>query len=216
MDFKDLDKYLKKKKCDGFLFDIGMSTMQLTSNRGFSFKEDAPLDMRMNQKQKLTAKEVVNKFSQKKLEDIIFHFGEEKKAKKVAEAIVSYRRKKQILTTTHLLDAIGHVLPRTRKRIHPATLVFQALRIYVNDELAGLEKAIKDAILHLNEKGRIGVISFHSLEDRIVKNVFRNAKNDGFKILTKKPITPTKEEVLKNPKARSAKLRFGELCKEDY
>lgn len=193
---------------DGFLIDIGVSSMQLDEReRGFSFMGDAPLDMRMDPEAELTAETIVNRYSEAELARIIFEYGEERRSRQVAKAIVEARRKKRIRTTGQLVDIIKPVA--TRGRLHPATLVFQALRIAVNDELGQLERGLKAAIDKLCPGGRIAVISFHSLEDRIVKNVFRDAK-DKLKIITKKPIGPSAEEMRANPRSRSSKLRAGE------
>ncbi|MBX7066191.1 MAG: 16S rRNA (cytosine(1402)-N(4))-methyltransferase RsmH [Parachlamydiales bacterium] len=193
---------------DGFLIDIGVSSMQFDEReRGFSFMGDAPLDMRMDPEGELTAAEVVNRYPEKELARIIFEYGEERRSRQVAKAIVDARRKRPIRTTGELVEIIKPVA--TRGKLHPATLVFQALRIEVNDELGQLERGLKAAIEKSCSGGRVAAISFHSLEDRIVKNVFRDAK-DRVKILTKKPIGPTAEEIRANPRSRSSKLRSCE------
>ena len=193
---------------DGFLIDIGVSSMQLDEReRGFSFMGDAPLDMRMDPEARLTAEEVVNRYSESELARIIFEYGEERRSRQVAKAIVEARRKRRIRTTGELVEIIKpHA---TKGKLHPATLTFQALRIVVNDELGQLERGLKGAIEKLCSGGRIAVISFHSLEDRIVKNVLRDAK-EKVKVLTKKPIGPSAEEMKKNPRSRSSKLRAAE------
>ncbi len=207
--YADADKYLKKGEClDGFLIDIGVSSMQLDERgRGFSFLGDAPLDMRMDPDGDLTAEEIVNRFSEAELARIFHEYGEERRSRQVAKAIVEARRKRKIRTTAELVDVVKPVA--TRGRLHPATLVFQALRIVVNDELGQLEKGLKAGIDLLCEGGRIAAISFHSLEDRIVKNRFRDEKK-RLKILTKKPVGPSAEEMRANPRSRSAKLRAAE------
>jgi 16S rRNA (cytosine1402-N4)-methyltransferase len=193
---------------DGFLIDIGVSSMQLDEReRGFSFMGDAPLDMRMDPEGRLTAEEIVNRYSEVEIARIIFEYGEERRSRQVAKAIVEARRKRRIRTTGELVEIIKPVA--TRGRLHPATLTFQALRIAVNDELGQLERGIDAAIKKLCPGGRIAVISFHSLEDRIVKNSLRDAK-DRLKVLTKKPIGPSAEEIRANPRSRSSKLRAGE------
>ncbi|PIS02411.1 MAG: 16S rRNA (cytosine(1402)-N(4))-methyltransferase [Chlamydiae bacterium CG10_big_fil_rev_8_21_14_0_10_42_34] len=193
---------------DGFLIDVGVSSMQLDEReRGFSFMGDAPLDMRMDPEGKLTAEIIVNRYSEADLAKIFYEYGEERRSRQVAKAIVEARRKKRIRTTAELVHIIKPVA--TKGRLHPATLVFQALRIAVNDELGQLEKGIDGAIEKLCPGGRIAVISFHSLEDRIVKNHFRDAK-DKVKVLTKKPIGPSAEEIRENPRSRSSKLRAAE------
>lgn len=207
--FKNIGSILDEmdiKSCNGIFLDLGMSSMQLDSEeRGFSFRYDAPLDMRMNSENPLSAKEVINNYSVLELERIFREYGEEKRAKKAARQIVEKRRKKIINTTFELLAILEPVLPK-RRRIHPATKIFQAIRICVNDELEVLKEVIDNAIEKLAPKGRIGIISFHSLEDRIVKHKFRDS--EYLKVLTKKPIVVGFEE--KNPRARSAKMRFAE------
>jgi 16S rRNA (cytosine1402-N4)-methyltransferase len=199
----------KVKGCvDGFLIDIGVSSMQLDEReRGFSFMGDAPLDMRMDPEGELTAEEIVNRYSEKELARIIFEYGEERRSRQVAKVIVEARRKRRIRTTAELVEIIKPVA--TKGRLHPATLTFQALRIAVNDELGQLQKGIDTAIQKLCVGGRMAVISFHSLEDRIVKNSLRDQK-EILKVLTKKPIGPSAEEIRTNPRSRSAKLRAGE------
>lgn len=193
---------------DGFLIDVGVSSMQLDEReRGFSFMGDAPLDMRMDPEAKLTAEIVVNRYSEKELARIFHEYGEERRSRPVAKAIVEARKKRRIRTTGELVEIVKPVA--TKGRLHPATLVFQALRIVVNDELGQLERGIDAAIGKLCHGGRIAVISFHSLEDRIVKNKLRDAK-DRLKVLTKKPIGPTDAEIKANPRSRSSKLRAGE------
>lgn len=191
-------------KFDGILFDLGISSMQLEeSERGFSFSKDGPLDMRMDPSIKLTAYQIVNTFPIDKLECIFRDFGEEPYAHKIARAIVEYRRKKEINSTKELADLISSVVKK-RGKIHPATKIFMALRIYINDELENLKKALSQAVSLLNPKGRLCVISYHSLEDRIVKNFF---KESGEKIITPSVIKPSRDEILSNKRARSAKLR---------
>lgn len=214
--YAELPRILKEKNIsciDGFLIDVGVSSMQLDQReRGFSFMGDAPLDMRMDPEGELTAEEIVNRYSEAELARILFEYGEERRSRQVAKAIVDARRKKKIRTTKELVEIIKPVA--TRGRLHPATLVFQALRIVVNDELGQLEKGLKGAIQHTSPGGRIAAISFHSLEDRIVKNVFRDAREEVL-ILTKKPIGPSAEEMRANPRSRSAKLRAAERIGEE-
>ncbi len=196
--------------------------MQLDEEgRGFSFKKNGPLDMRMDTTSSITAKDVVNSMSEKDLGAIFRDFGEEKLWRRVAHAIVEARRKKHLETTGELKDVVNKVLPFNGGKINPATKIFQAIRIYINKELETIEGSLKKAIDILAPGGKIGVLSFHSLEDRIVKNVFRDAskplKNLHGKIvreaiiktLTKKPIIPSMIEMRKNRRARSAKLRFA-------
>ncbi len=184
--------------------------------RGFSFSKEGMLDMRMDPDgEQLTAEEVVNEFSQEELETIFRELGEEPKWRKAADAIVSRRSSKPIKTTTELAELLASALGfKRRGRLHPATLVFQALRIVVNRELEALQQALPQAIQWLTEGGKIGVLSFHRLEDRLVKTLFRKASNPGdgaflLKLLNKKPSVPSREEVKKNRRSRSAKMRFA-------
>jgi 16S rRNA (cytosine1402-N4)-methyltransferase len=193
--------------------------MQFDQNeKGFSFSKEGPLDMRMDKSDDLTAKKIVNSYSEEKLGTIIRDFGEEPRWRKAAKAIVDERRKNPFNTTTQLAEFLGKVLGfHGRGRLHPATLVFQALRIAVNNELDSIEKGLKKAISFLSTGGRIGAISFHSLEDRIVKTVFKavsDRKKKGphplMKLLTKKPLVPSYAEIRLNSRSRSAKMRFAE------
>lgn len=201
---------------DGIFLDLGVSSMQLDrSEKGFSFNKEGPLDMRMDRSQKLTAAHVVNTFSEKALGEIFRNYGEERRWRRAAHAIVLFRKQKPIKTTLDLVEALKGVLTwggRGGKKIHPMTLVFQALRIYVNDELKGLEKTLPLAIQLLAPGGRLGVISFHSLEDRIVKHTFQHFARveKNVHLLTKKPLEPGPEEMRRNPRSRSAKMRFVE------
>ncbi|MCX7794922.1 MAG: 16S rRNA (cytosine(1402)-N(4))-methyltransferase RsmH [bacterium] len=189
---------------DGILFDLGVSSMQLEDpERGFSFSKDGPLDMRMDPNLSLTAHQIVNTFSLDELENIFKNLGEEPFAYKIARAIVEYREKKEIASTKELAEIVSSVVKR-RGKIHPATRVFMALRIYINSELENLQKALNQAVSLLKSGGRLCVISYHSLEDRIVKKFFRESKE---KIITKSVIKPTREEILTNRRARSARLR---------
>lgn len=189
---------------DGILFDLGLSSIQLEDpERGFSFNRDGPLDMRMDPNIPLTAHQIVNTFSLDKLEGIFRDLGEESFAHKIAKAIVEYRKKKEISSTKELAEIISSIVKR-RGRIHPATKAFMALRIFINSELENLKKALTQALSLLKPKGRLCVISYHSLEDRIVKNFFRES---GERIITASVIKPSREEILNNRRARSAKLR---------
>ena len=191
--------------------------MQLDKDyKGFSFSKDGPLDMRMDPTQELTAREIVNTWSEKELGRIFQEYGEEPKWRQAAKAIVEARKKKAIETTKQLSEIICRNA-RGRGRLHPATLVFQALRISVNRELDALSEGLAKAIDFLAPEGIMGVISFHSLEDRIVKNLFRMAAKSSkgqvapvLKLLTKKPLVPSWSETKLNPRARSAKLRFAQ------
>lgn len=202
---------LKMGEIDGILFDLGISSIQMdASERGFSIKNPGPLDMRMDRNQRLTAKDLVNMLAEKELSVLIKDFGEERFHKRIAKAIVNSRRQKEIESTMELADIICGSLPykRRRGRIHPATRTFQAFRIAVNKELETIEEALKDVVELLKKGGRVCVISFHSLEDRIVKHTLRGFKAEGvFHTLTKKPVTAKEEELLRNPRSRSAKLR---------
>lgn len=212
-------------RIDGILMDIGVSSMQIDQGqRGFSFLKDGPLDMRMNPEKKLDAKTVVNEFDEKDLSYIFKEFGEEKHHRALAKRIVEKRKEKSFESTLELSDVIADFFGK-RGKIHPATKVFQALRIYVNDELGNLSKGLEAASQLLAHGGLLSVISFHSLEDRIVKNFMRQAaakrrylpegfddqilKDPIFEIVNKKPIVATKEEEKQNPRSRSAKLRIA-------
>lgn len=202
---------------DAILLDIGVSSMQLdTPERGFSFMRDGPLDMRMDPDGDVTAADIVNRWDRCSLERLFLELGEERNARKVVEAILFQRRKNPITTTRALAAVVEGVIPRYGK-IHPATKVFQALRLAVNKELDVLKEAIGVLSHQLSPHGRLLIITFHSLEDRIVKQEFRSlALAGGFDVVTKKPIPPSKEEMRKNPRARSAKLRVLErLAKND-
>jgi 16S rRNA (cytosine1402-N4)-methyltransferase len=201
---------------NGILLDLGVSSWQLDQpERGFSFTKEGPLDMRMNREGLLTAEEVVNTFSEKKLGEIIKEYGEEPRWRRAAQAIVEARQKGRIETTTQLSEALARALTwggNRGKKIHPHTLVFQALRIYVNQELELLKQVLPRAVESLAPGGRLCVISFHSLEDRIVKHTLRSlyVEHREIKILTKKPVEAQIQEVRSNPRARSAKLRVIE------
>ncbi len=214
-DFAQLDEVLRSEgidKVDGVLFDLGMSMLQVKSDRGFSFQTNSFLDMRMDRDQSLTAYRVVNEYPERELVRILREYGEEKLAHRIARAIVKYRKKKPIETTLELANIVTSVYPsRLRhRRLHPATRTFQAIRIEVNGELSSLEKALFKSLPLLSKGGRLVVISFHSLEDRIVKR-FMKEHHKCLRIITKKPIVPSDEEVARNPASRSAKLRVGEM-----
>ena len=216
-------------RVDGILLDIGVSSHQLDiEERGFSHNKDAPLDMRMDTTKDFSAWDVVNKYSKEELERIIRTYGEERWAKRIAELIVEYRKNKPIDTTLELVEIIKEAIPvkARAKGHHPAKKTFQAIRIEVNDELKVLEKSIPVMVRLLNTGGRLCIITFHSLEDRIVKQSFIYLSKDcicppdspicvcdkqkEIEILTKKPIVPSKEEIERNPRSRSAKLRIAE------
>ncbi len=229
-DFRHLRDILTElgiSRVDGILFDLGVSAFQvLDPQRGFSYSHDAPLDMRMDRTASVTASDLVNNLDEKELASLIFRYGEEKWARRIASLIVARRRKAPITTTGQLVEIIKAAIPAPARRRgpHPAKRTFQALRIAVNDELAGLAEGLQAGISFLAPGGRIVVISFHSLEDRIVKNIFRDYASSCvcrdrrvctcgkgiLRILTRKPLTPTSCEVKLNPRARSAKLRAAE------
>ncbi|AAM24855.1 16S rRNA (cytosine(1402)-N(4))-methyltransferase RsmH [Caldanaerobacter subterraneus] len=229
--FKNIKEILRNlgiEKVDGILLDLGVSSYQLEEvERGFSYMKDAPLDMRMDKTSPFSAYDVVNRYSEKELERVIREYGEEKWASRIAKFIVEERKKGDIKTTSQLVEIIKKAIPASARRTgpHPAKRTFQAIRIEVNEELKDLDRALEDMVEVLRGKGRIAVITFHSLEDRIVKNTFKKLENPCtcppglpctcgkqpvIKIITKKPILPSKEEVEENPRSRSAKLRVAE------
>jgi 16S rRNA (cytosine1402-N4)-methyltransferase len=197
------------EKVDGIIADLGISSMQVDDpSRGFSFNRDGPLDMRMDPSLKKTAWNVVNEYPEKELERIIREYGEERYARRIAKSIVSSR---PINTTLELVKVIERAIPaveRRKRKRHFATKTFQAIRIEVNDELKNVKRLLENSVDVLKTGGRIAMITFHSLEDRIVKNYFRSSEH--LKVITKKPVTPTEEEKRRNPRSRSAKLRVAE------
>ena len=201
---------------DAILFDLGISMFHyVESERGFSFRRDEKLDMRLNPDEGVSAADIVNGYSEEALADVIYRYGEERYSRRIARAIVERRQEKEIERSAELADIIFHAVPRDYRygRIHPATRTFQALRIEVNGELSKIEPALKSAIRVLKKGGRIGIITFHSLEDRIVKWFFKGeaAKDDPeIRIITRKPIVPGAEEEEENAPSRSAKLRVIE------
>jgi len=213
--FANLKKIVEKYKFQpvaGILFDLGMSSWHLEeSKRGFSFQRDEILDMRYNSEvQKVLAKDILNSWSESEIEKILKEYGEEKFTKRIAKEIINQRKVKSIKTTFQLVKIIKKAIPKNyeRGRIHPATRTFQALRIVVNDELNNFQTVLPQVVNILKPGGRLVVISFHSLEDRIVKNFFKGQFQKGLlKILTKKPVRPSSEEIKINPRSRSAKLR---------
>ncbi len=215
---------LKWDLVDGIVLDLGASSMQFdNAERGFSFMQDGPLDMRFGPQIPISAEQIVNTFDEKELAGIIFRYGEDRDSRKIAKAIVMNR---PLRTTRELVAVIEKASPRRGDKVHPATQTFQALRIAVNDELASLEKTLPQVVAGLKSSGRCAVISFHSLEDRIVKDFFREQSKDlvnppyekiyeverkaVVKLVNKKPIMPSDEEIRDNPRARSAKLRVVE------
>ena len=212
--FADLKEIVEKfsfNKIDGILLDLGLSSWHFDkSNRGFSFKGEESLDMRLNSESELTAEKIVNEWSEQELIKIFEEYGEERYSKSIAKSICGNRKIKRIEKTNQLREIIRQSVPSGYKhnRINFATKIFQAIRIAVNDELNNLIKTLPQALSLLELKGRLAVISFHSLEDRIVKNFFRDEfKKGNLEILTKKPIIPSREEIILNPRSRSAKLR---------
>lgn len=198
-------------RVDGILIDIGLSSLQLDiGGRGFSFQQDEPLDMRMDIRREITAASILANCKEQELADIFYYYGEEKQARRIASFVVEERKKQPIETSKQLVDLVFKAVPRRfhPKRKHVATLVFQALRIAVNTELENLSKILDEAADHLTPGSRFCVISFHSLEDRMVKRKFR--ENDKFKVITKKPVMASQEEVKLNPRSRSARLRVAE------
>jgi 16S rRNA (cytosine1402-N4)-methyltransferase len=209
--FAEIGERVARGTVQGILADVGVSSMQFDdATRGFSFQAEGPLDMRMNPESELSADQVVNQFDEKDLADLIYEFGEERRSRRIARAIV---RARPVKTTAHLAQVISAAARPMKfgKGIHPATLTFQALRIFVNRELDDLDALLKWAPKVLAKGGRLVVISFHSLEDRRVKDSLREgAKHERYEILTRKPITATEEEIRSNPRSRSAKLRAAE------
>lgn len=199
------------EKVDGIVFDFGISMLQVKDmERGFSFFSEFPLDMRMDRSKGVTAEEIVNTYPPHELERILREYGEERLAGRIVKAIVSQRRRERIKTCKELAEIVSKVYGR-RGKTHPATKTFQALRIAVNNEIEEIKVALQNALALLKKGGRMCVISYHSLEDRIVKNFMRDSEREGLlRIVTKKPLVPRYEEVLSNPASRSAKLRGGE------
>jgi len=208
-DWRELPALLGEERPQGVLLDLGVSSLQLdTPERGFSFRADGPLDMRMDRTGGPTAADVVNRMPEAELADVLYHFGEEHASRSIARAIVRARQRVHLRTTGELADVVRGAAGRPRGRgLDPATLTFQALRIYVNRELEGLRPALEEIAARLAPGGRLAVIAFHSLEDREVKNAFRDLARGDFRLLTRKPMRPSEEEVARNPRARSARLR---------
>ncbi len=220
VNIKEILKKINIEKVDGVIFDFGISTLQLKTNRGFSFNDDN-LDMRMDTNLLLTGYDVVNTFPQDELTKIFLEYGEEKHSKLIAKKIVEYRKTKKISSAKELAEVVCSILKQKCKKVflrdikqeikykfHPATKIFQALRIYINNELKNIYDGVNNAIDILAPNGKIITICYHSLEDRIVKNIFKTRKD--IKVLTKKPLTPQTEEILLNRSARSAKLRVAQ------
>jgi 16S rRNA (cytosine1402-N4)-methyltransferase len=208
--FSEIAEVVKPGTLDGLLADFGVSSMQLDeAHRGFSFRSDGPLDMRMDTRGGLTAEQVVNQADEEDLANLIYEFGEERRSRRIARAIV---RARPITTTAELAGVVSAAAPPIKgEKIHPATKTFQALRIRVNDELGEIQSLLKSAGSLLKPGGRVVMISFHSLEDRLVKDSFRESARLGIlEILTKKPAVAKEQEALRNPRSRSAKLRAAE------
>ena len=208
--FARLGEVVDPASIDGLLADLGVSSLQLEdASRGFSFQAEGPLDMRMNPTVGETAEQVVNRMDEKQLADVIYEFGEERRSRRIARAIV---RARPIRSTKHLVEVVSAAArPMKQERIHPATRTFQAIRIFVNRELDDVRALLASAPTALKKQGRLVVISFHSLEDRIVKDAMREGAHHGqYQLLTKKPVTADEEEVERNPRSRSAKLRAAE------
>lgn len=211
-DFDDALERAGVERVDGFLLDLGLSSDQLADrSRGFSFDSDGELDLRYDTTEGEPAYKLLNRWKEEKIADVIFKYGEDRLSRRIARAVVERRRQEPIRYARELAEICRRCDPTppwSKKRIDPATRTFQALRIVVNDELGSLETFLKKFTESLKVGGRVAIISFHSLEDRIVKNAFRDS--EGLRILTKKPIVATDEEVERNPRARSAKLRIAE------
>jgi len=212
--YAELPQSVPPASADGLLADLGVSSLQFgDAARGFSFQAEGPLDMRMNPQSELSADQVVNRMREEDLANVIYEFGEERRSRRIARAIV---RARPVRTTAHLAQVISAALrsmnkPGARDKIHPATRTFQAIRIYVNRELDDLKALLEGAPKVLRPGGRLVVISFHSLEDRIVKDALRDGGKAGiYSVLTKKPVEATEEEIGRNPRSRSAKLRAAE------
>jgi len=208
--FSEIAEVISPGTLDGLLADFGVSSMQLDeAHRGFSFRSEGPLDMRMDTRSGLTAEQVVNQADEEDLANLIYEFGEERRSRRIARAIV---RARPLSTTAELARVISAVAPPIKgEHLHPATKTFQALRIRVNDELGEIQTLLKSAGSLLRPGGRVVMISFHSLEDRLVKDSFRESARLGeLEILTKKPVTAIEQEALRNPRSRSAKLRAAE------
>jgi 16S rRNA (cytosine1402-N4)-methyltransferase len=215
--YRDMDRVLSKegiKSLNAVLLDAGVSSFQLDGkDRGFSIKEEARIDMRMDRRRALSAFDIINRYKESDLSDIIYKYGEERFSRKIARYIAENRSRRPIETTTELAAIVRRAIGHRRKhcRIDPATKTFQAIRIAVNDELAALEEGVKKSVSWLDVGARIAVITFHSLEDRIIKNLFKGYAGLGvLKIITKRPTGPSPEETARNPRARSGRLRVAE------
>jgi 16S rRNA (cytosine1402-N4)-methyltransferase len=210
--FSDLANDQRPTAKDGLIADLGVSSLQLdNAERGFSFQAEGPLDMRMNTQSGQTAEQVVNQVDEVTLANLIYEFGEERRSRRIARAIVRSRPIQTTAQLAEIVSAAARPMNQAERRIHPATRTFQALRIFVNRELDDLRTLLESAPRLLKPGGRLVIISFHSLEDRIVKDALREgAKRDHYRLLTKKPVTASEEEIDRNPRSRSAKLRAAE------
>jgi 16S rRNA (cytosine1402-N4)-methyltransferase len=208
-DFREIPERLGGEAPAGVLLDLGVSSVQLdTPERGFSFRNEGPLDMRMDRSAGPTAADLVNRLAEEDLADVIYRYGEERASRRIARAIANARARSPLRTTTELAEVVRRAAGRSRRPgLDPATRTFQALRIHVNRELEGLADALRTVASQLAPEGRLAVIAFHSLEDREVKWTFRGLHGNGYRLLTRKPLRPGEEEVQKNPRARSARLR---------
>jgi 16S rRNA (cytosine1402-N4)-methyltransferase len=208
-DFREIPQRLGGERAQGVLVDLGISSAQLDDpERGFSFQAEGPLDMRMDRGEGETAGDLVNRLPERELADVIYLYGEERRSRRIARAIVRARERTPIRTTTELAEIVRRASPRSgRPGLHPATRTFQALRIRTNRELDGLGTALRAAAQCLAPGGRLAVIAFHSLEDREAKTTLRALAAEGFSLVTRKPVRPTEAEVSANPRARSARLR---------
>jgi 16S rRNA (cytosine1402-N4)-methyltransferase len=208
-DYREIPELLAGEAADGILLDLGVSSLQLdTPERGFSFQREGPLDMRMDRSQGRTAADLVNRLREADLADVIYRYGEERASRRIARAIAHARQRAAIGTTSELASIVRRAMGGLRRgQIDPATRTFQALRIAVNSELEGLGAALVALSGYLKPGGRLVVIAFHSLEDREVKHTFKDLGRRGFRLLTKKPVRPSENELSANPRARSARLR---------
>jgi 16S rRNA (cytosine1402-N4)-methyltransferase len=216
-DYREIPALLGGRSADGILLDLGVSSLQLdTPARGFSFQSDGPLDMRMDRSGGETAGEVVNRLPEAELADLIYRYGEEPGSRRIARAIVAARRRQRIATTAELAAIVRGAAPRSRRPgLHPATRTFQALRIHVNRELESLSATLEALARCLAPGGRLLAIAFHSLEDREVKHTFRALGREEFRVLTKKPVRPSDDEVRANPRSRSSRLRGLERAPDE-
>lgn len=212
------DLHNRAAEADAILLDLGLNNAQIEDTaRGISFRSDAPLDMRMDRSSGEPASSWINRATAREIEDVLWNLGDERWARKIAQVITDRRKATPIRTTAELVDCVQAAIPAAKrdKRIHPATRTFQAIRIYINRELEGLQEAVEEIARCLAQDGRMVVLAYHSGEDRAVKRAFRKLSDEGFHELTPKPLTPTDFEVQRNPKSRSAKLRAIERIRKE-